>query len=66
MMNYAECKLSKIDIFGCKEPTEVWGSALKQRGLNCEVMRQPNQPEYKDYSPCVIQLTFLLITSLPQ
>ncbi len=48
--------IEKTFIIAYKEPTEVLESALKQGGLNCEVLRQQHQPEYKDYSPSYLCL----------
>ncbi|MEL7034589.1 MAG: LPS biosynthesis glycosyltransferase [Cyanobacteria bacterium J06592_8] len=48
--------LEKTFIIAYKEPTEVLESALKQSGLECEVLRQQHQPEYKDYSPSYLCL----------
>lgn len=43
-------------IIAYKEDTQQLESVLNSEGLDCQVMRQQHQPEYKDYSPSYLCL----------
>ncbi|MDX2212523.1 MAG: hypothetical protein SFY66_04460 [Oculatellaceae cyanobacterium bins.114] len=43
-------RLNKVIVIAYKESTEQLQRAIAQEGLQCEVQRQEDKPEYKDYA----------------
>lgn len=48
--------VGKTFILAYKEETQQLESVLNGEGLDCQVLRQQHQPEYKDYSPSYLAL----------
>jgi len=48
--------ISQAFIIAYKEPTELLETALIKEGLQCQVLRQKHQPQYKDFSPSYLCL----------
>lgn len=44
-------RITQVFIIAYKESTELLEQALKQEGLQCEVLRQEQKEEYNNYSP---------------
>lgn len=54
--NLMRDRLGKTFIIAYKEDTDELESTLKKEGLDCQIMRQQHQPEYKEYSPSYLCL----------
>lgn len=48
--------IGRAFIIAYKEPTQLLEAALIQEGLQCEVLRQKHQPQYKNFSPSYLCL----------